>query len=462
MAIEESKKENKHMVNMTAGPILPILVSFALPLMLGSLFQDLYNLADMTIAGYTIGDGALAAISATSGIVSFIMATSRGYNIGNAISVSNSFGGGDIEKTRRNLAGMFTLCYVLSISMTLLLVIGIKPLMRLINTPENLFDDAYRYVIIIILGLSFTMTYDLFACSFRALGNSKLPLVLLIICSVLNIFLDLLFMYVLRMGVMGAALATIIAQLISAVAAAVFFYRLYPELRFRREDFKTVGIVAKDMFPLGIMGALTNSMYAIGWIFMQSGINSLGQNTLVAYAAYKKIDMFAVIPSVAIANTLSTFAAQNFGAKQFKRITKGIFNGIGLSLAINVVTFTIISLVGQPLIRLITNTKSDEVVLQAYTLLRITVAFIWWQTTIMGFRFSIQGMRKKLIPFLGTFFELIIRTVFALCFIPLIGYTAIAWAEAACWVLGGIMMIICYFIIHGKEKRMYETQATSV
>jgi len=449
--------KNKNMVNMTQGPILKILLGFAVPMMIGSLFSDLYNLVDMTIAGYTIGDTALAAISATSGIMAFINATSRGFNIGNAISVSNAFGEGDMEKTRRSLAGMFTLCYALSISLTILLCIFIKPLMRLINTPESLFIDAYKYIIVIIIGLTFTMSYDLFACAFRALGNSKIPLYLLIACSFLNVGLDILFMGALKMGVMGAAIATVLSQLISAIASLIIFLRLYPELHFQKTDFTGVIPIIKDMFPIGMSGALTNSMYSIGWIFLQGSINSLGQNTLVAYAAYKKVSMFAVIPSVSLANTLATFAAQNYGAKNYDRITRGIFTSCGFSFFINIFTFSVTFFLGKPIVQLITNTQSQQVLDEAYNLLLVTNSFVWAQTVIMGFRLSIQGMRKKLIPWLGTCFEMVLRILFALVFIPMWGYIAIGLAESSCWVLGGIMMVICYFIILKKEKKLNES-----
>jgi len=446
---------------MTEGPILRVLIAFAVPMMIGSLFTDLYNLVDMTIAGYTIGDSALAAISATSGIMAFINATSRGFNIGNAISVSNAFGEGNMEKTRKSLAGMLSLCYVLSLTLTLLLCIFIKPLMRLINTPTDLFGDSWNYIIVIIIGLTFTMSYDLFACAFRALGNSKIPLYLLILCSFLNVGLDLLFMKGLRMGVMGAALATVISQLLSAILSLIIFYRIYPELHFKLSDFTGVWPTVKDMIPIGISGALTNSMYSIGWIFMQGSINALGQNSLVAYAAYKKVSMFAIIPSVSLANTMATFSAQNYGAKNFDRITKGILTSCGFSFLVNLVTLTVTVLLGKPIVRLITNTQSPVVLEQAYHLLLVTVSFIWAQTVIMAFRLSIQGMRKKLIPWLGTCFEMVLRILFALVFIPMWGYIAIGLAESSCWVLGGIMMVICYFVILKKEKKLYESSTAA-
>jgi len=446
-----SAQANKNMTNMAEGPILSTLLAFALPMMLGSLFTDLYNLADLSIAGYTIGDEALAAISATSGLMSFITATSRGFNIGNAIAVSNAFGEKDMEKTRKNLAGMMILCFGLSLVMTLIFALFVRPLMNLINTPAGLFDHAYSYIIVIILGLTATMSYDLFACAFRSLGNSRLPLYLLIICSVLNVFLDCLFMAVFSMGVFGAALATVLSQLTSALVSGFLFYRLFPELHFKKTDFQGLLPVLKEMCPLGVSGALTNSMFAIGWIILQSGINSLGQDTLVAYAAYKKISMFTILPSVSLANTLATFSAQNYGAGKLGRITNGIKTACGCSFLINIVSFAIIFFFGRSIITLITNTQNETVIEQAYNLLLVTTAFVWAQTVIMGFRMSIQGMRRKLIPFLGTFLELLIRSVFALVFIPLIGYIAIGWAESACWVIGGLMMMICYFIILRKE-----------
>ena len=446
---------NKKMVDMTQGRILPVLLTFAVPMMLGSLFQDLYNLVDMTIAGYALGDAALASISATGALTQFTNSMSMGFNVGNAIVVSNSFGAGDMDKTRRSFAAMAELCVAMALVMTAILLAAVTPILRLISTPEALFSEARIYIVTILAGLTFSMLYNMFACAYRAVGNSKTPLYFLILSSVLNMILDYLFMVPLHWGVFGAAFATVLSQAISVVLSAVNFHRVYPELRIRKEDLGRTWETIREMFPIGISASLTNSVFAVGAVAIQGAVNALGAETIIAQGATRKIAMFAYLPSVSIANTVATFAAQNYGAKKIDRISQGIRTAIFFSFLCNIVTFAICGGLGGKLTALITNTKSDVVIHQAQTMLRITVPFIFCQTAIMSYRMSIQGMRRKLIPIMGTFIELIIRTTFALVITPMTDYRAIAWAEPASWIISGLSMLISYYVIAAKEKKHF-------
>ena len=447
---------NKNYSDMTKGAILPILWKFALPLMLGGLFQDLYSIADMTIAGHTLGDHALAAISATGAVIMMMNYAAMGFNLGNSILMSNAFGEGDMDKTRKAFFVMIELALAYSVVMTTVFLSFLRPLMQAVNTPPELFADAKTYAVIIIAGLTCNMAYNLFAGAFRALGNSKMPLYLLIFSSFLNIILDYVFIVAFRLGVAGAAYATIFSQLISAVLSALFFFKLFPEMKIRKEDIKGNGAMAKDMFLVGISVAITNSIFAIGAVAIQGAINSLGPDTIIAQSSCSRILAFAMIPSGNIANTASTFAAQNFGAKKFDRITKGLGVSMCMTLTINVLTFTVIFLFGDDLVRLITNTKNENVIYMAQTMLNIECAFIWAQTAVMGFRMCIQSLKKKVIPMFGTAVELVIRCFFAFILTPVIGFKAIALAEPASWLISGAVMVVSYFVIIKKLKKEEE------
>ena len=438
---------NKNYTDMTKGSIAKAILLFGIPMMLGALFQDLYSMVDMTIAGYTLGDEAIAAISATAAVVNAMNYASRGYIMGDAILISNAFGEGDMEKTRKTFIAMIEICAAYSLLFTLVFLLALDPLMRFVNTPEDLYVRARSYAVIIIAGLSAMIAYNIFACAFRALGNSRMPLYFLIFSSLLNIGLDFLCIVVFRLGVAGAAYATVFSQLISAVLSAVFFFKLFPEMRFRLSDCKGTGAIVRDMFPVGISVAITNSIFAVGSVSIQGAINSLGSDTIIAQASAQKLRMFATIPSVNIANTVATFAAQCYGARKYDRITKGIWTGIGLSALFNVLTYAVCFFFGSPLIRLITNTDNDNVVFMAQTMLNIEVAFIWAQTMTMSFRMSIQSLKRKVIPMVGTGVELVIRCVFAFVITPLIGFRAISYAEVASWVISGAAMMICYYIL---------------
>ena len=452
---------NKNYSDMTRGSILPILWKFAIPLMLGGLFQDLYSIADMTIAGHTLGDHALAAISATNAIILMMNYAARGYNLGNSILVSNAFGEGDMEKTRKAFIVMIELCLAYSVVVTAVFLSLLGTLMKSVNTPADLYIDAKLYAVIIIAGLSCTMAYNLFASAFKALGNSKMPLYFLIFSSFLNIALDYLCIVAFGLGVAGAAYATIFSQLISAVLSGIYFFKMFPEMKFKLEDLKGNGALAKDMFLVGISVAITNSIFAIGAVAIQGAINSLGSDTIIAQSSCSKIRAFATIPSVNIANTAATFAAQNFGAKKFDRITKGIWLSMAMSFAFNIVTFSIAFFFGDNIVRLITNTKNETIVSTAQTMLNIECAFIWAQTGVMSFRMCIQSLKKKVVPMFGTAIELVIRCFFAFVLTPVIGFRAISLAEPASWLISGTAMMICYFIISNKMKKAYLAETSS-
>ena len=451
-----AKTANRNYTDMTEGSIARAILLFAVPMMLGGLFQDLYSMVDMTIAGYTLGDSAIAAISATAAVVSAMNYASRGYIMGDAILISNAFGEGNLEKTRKTLIAMIEICAAYAVVFTLIFLLAIDPLMRFVNTPADLYESARSYAVIIILGLSFMIAYNVFACAFRALGNSKVPLYFLIFSSLLNIALDYLCIVVFKLGVAGAAYATIFSQLISAVLSGIFFFRMFPEMRFSLSDLSGTGAIVKDMFPVGISVAITNSIFAVGSVSIQGAINSLGSDTIIAHASAQKIRMFATIPSVNIANTVATFAAQNYGAGRYDRITKGIWTGIGLSAVFNVFTYAVCFFFGGKIVRLITNTANENVVYMAQTMLNIEVLFIWAQTMTMSFRMSIQSLKRKVIPMVGTGVELVIRCVFAFVITPLIGFTAISYAEVASWVISGAAMLVCYYIlINGIKAGKY-------
>ena len=448
-------------LDMTRGRILPMMLQFALPMMLGNLFQHLYNLADMTIAGYALGDHALAAISATAALVTLINTTAMGFNTGNSILIAQAFGAGDHDRTRRSVAGVFELCLILIVILTVGLLLLIDPLLKLIQTPADLYADARAYIVILIAGLCATMLYNMLAGAFRALGNSRVPLMFLIFSSILNVILDLVFMVPLQMGVRGAALATVIAQGISAVLSVLYFYKSYPLFRPRRSDFRGNRALLLDMLPMGISAALTNSLFAIGDIAVQGALNNLGDDAIIAKAVARKIQSFCIIPSICTANTCATFTAQNYGAGRLGRITQGLKVANLFSLCCNVVTFALIYLFGGSIIQVVTNTDSAAVVENGVLMLRIVVAFVFTQTIVTSFRMAIQSMKRKLIPMLGTGIELLTRCFCAFVLAPSLGFLGICFAEPLSWVVSGAAMVICYVLILRKEQRVMKTQSAS-
>lgn len=443
-------------LDMTTGRILPLMLRFAIPVMLGHLFQNVYNLVDMTVAGYAIGDQAIAAVSASSALITLINATAMGFNSGNTIPISQAFGAKEPEQARRCFAGAAQLCLMLAVLATAALLLAAEPLLRLVKTPAELMHDAKSYLVVMVIGLTATMLYNLLAGVFRAVGNSKIPLIFLVISSLLNIGLDILFMVPLGMGVAGAAWATVLAQVISVVLSVIYLYVNYPWLRVRREDLRhNCGLLA-EMLPMGVSLAVTNSLFAIGDIAVQGAVNSLGADAIIAQAAGNKIKSFCVTPSIGMANTCTAFAAQNYGAGKLDRITKGIHNGVLFNMACNVVTYAVVFFFGGPIIRLITNTQSAQVVADGVMMLRIVCALIFVQTIVMVYRMSLSSMSCKVIPIVGTAIELVLRCFSAWVLAPSMGFLGICFAEPLSWLLSGAVMVVCYFCVMRRKREQLQ------
>lgn len=439
-------------LDMTSGKVFPLMLRFAIPVMLGHLFQNVYNLVDMTVAGYAIGDHAIAAVSASSALITLINATSMGFNSGNTIQISQAFGAKDEGQARRCFAGAAQLCLVLAVLATAALLLAVEPLLRLVKTPDELMHDAKSYLMVMVIGLTATMLYNLLAGVFRAVGNSRIPLIFLIVSSLLNIGLDILFMVPLNMGVAGAAWATVLAQAISVVLSAVYLYVNYPWLRIRREDLRRNGGLLAEMLPMGVSLAVTNSLFAIGDIAVQGAVNQLGAQTIIAQAAGNKIKSFCVTPSIGMANTCSAFAAQNYGAGKLDRITRGIHTGVLFNIACNVVTYAVVFFFGGPIIRFITNTDSPQVIADGEMMLRIVCALIFVQTIVMVYRMSLSSMSCKVIPIVGTGIELGLRFFSAWVLAPMLGFLGVCFAEPLSWVVSGAVMMAAYFCVIRRKR----------
>ena len=440
-------------IDMTQGAILPALLSYAFPLMLGSLFQDLYHVADMSIAGHTMGDSALAAISSTGVITTLINPMLNGFCIGSSVQISNRFGEKNHAMARRCIAAMSILCVCMMIAVTSSALLLLEPILDLVKIPGELREEASDYIRVILLGIPATILYDLFACTYRAVGDSKIPLIVLIFSAFTNTGLDYLFIVPFQMGVRGAAVATVVSQIAAAILAWLFFVRRYPELKISREDVRGCRQAMGDMLPYGVSGAFTNSVFAIGAAAIQGTVNSLGAEVIVSQAASSKIKSFAMIPSAALSNAAATFSAQNFGAHKIERIRKGVHTVIGCGIVCTAVLYVLIRIFGEASIRLITDTQNPTILEQARTMLFIAIPFILFQTAVMSYRMSVQGMCRKLIPILGMAIELVIRCTFAFAVTPVMGYRAIAWSEPASWIIGAASMGTAFYLILRKEQK---------
>lgn len=306
--------------SLTEGNSLKQIIWFAFPLLLGNLFQQLYNLADTVIVGKTLGIDALASVGASSSLNFLILGFCMGLCGGFAIPVSQSFGARNYSDMRKYVMNAIWLAAGISLAITVVTAVFCRQILILIKTPDNILEGAYAYLVIIFLGIPFTVTYNLAAAILRALGDSKSPFLFLAVSTVLNIAGDLLTILVLGMGVEGAAIATITAQAISGLCCLVYIRKKFPILAIQKEERKVSGERMGRLLNMGIPMGLQFSITAIGSVMMQSAVNSLGSVIVASFTAGMKVKQFMLAPFDALGNTAATFCGQNLGARKLERI----------------------------------------------------------------------------------------------------------------------------------------------
>mgnify|MGYP004571185655 FL=1 len=439
-------------LDMTSGNILRILLTFALPVFFGSLLQQFYNLADTAIAGNMLGDAALAQIGATSALYSMLTMFSVGLNNGFAISVSRWFGAGDNRKMKQAAAWMMVFSLSVGLLLAALLFLFRCPLLRLLQTPDTAFAGALAYITVIFLGLPFTMLYNMEASLLRAIGNSVVPLLFLAFSSVLNIILDVWFLGSLHMGIQGAAIATVLAQAVSALLGLFYLYRSYPLLRFSFDSLRTGFSFALDVFFNGLSMALMNAVYNIGSVILQGSINALGSTYIAAQVGGRRLAEMFMLPGDSLGASMATYSSQNFGAGKRKRIGDGAKIACALYLiwwlAALLFTFTIAPAV----IRLITGSQDPEVLSNALMYLQVCVPIFPPMGFLVILRNCLQGMHHRYVPLFCSVLELIGKILFALFLVPSIGYRAVCFCEPTTWIICCAVICIFTFMIR-KEFR---------
>ena len=439
-------------LDMTSGNILRILFTFALPVFFGSLLQQFYNLADTAIAGNMLGDAALAQIGATSALYSMLTMFSVGLNNGFAISVSRWFGAGDTKKMKQAAAWMMVFSLSVGLLLAALLFLLRCPLLRLLQTPDTAFAGALAYITVIFLGLPFTMLYNMEASLLRAIGNSVVPLLFLAFSSVLNILLDVWFLGSLHMGIQGAAIATVLAQAVSALLGLFYLYRSYPLLRFSFNSLRTGFSFALDVFFNGLSMALMNAVYNIGSVILQGSINALGSTYIAAQVGGRRLAEMFMLPGDSLGASMATYSSQNFGAGKRKRIGDGAKIACALYLiwwlAALLFTFTIAPAV----IRLITGSQDPEVLSNALMYLQVCVPIFPPMGFLVILRNCLQGMHHRYVPLFCSVLELIGKILFALFLVPSIGYRAVCFCEPTTWIICCAVICIFTFTIR-KEFR---------
>ena len=430
------------MKDLTTGRPLRLILQFAVPVLLGNLFQLFYNLADTRIVGSFLGDQALAAVGATNSINSLMIGLLMGLANGFAITTARRFGAGDRDGVRRSVGAIFTWSLVFSLSLTIVTVLALHPVLRALNTSDELIGQSAAYFRIILLGAVVTMLYNMCAAVLRAIGDSVTPLVVLIFAALLNVGLDLLCVCVLKMGVRGAALATVAAQAVSVVLCLIYVRRryawLWPRAKELRPDAQTTG----QLFGAGISMALTLSLVNIGSVLLQSAINTFGVNTIVAHTAARRLTELFMLPFSVLGQTMATYCGQNRGAGRFDRIRQGIWQSLVISWGWCVIVIVMSWTVVPSMVRAVTGTETAEVIDTASLYLRVDTLFYAITVAISIIRNSLQGIGDHVTPIVSSAIELGGKLAIVLFLTPRLGYFGVILAEPIVWALMVIPLIV--------------------
>lgn len=437
--------------DLTQGNVAKLLLFFAFPTLLSNVFQQFYNLADTAIAGHILGDNALVAIGASSTVNSLVLSFAWGLNGGFGIIIAQCFGAKDFKKLKKSVAISLSINVLFSLIVCIFGIFMSRPMLQALNTPAARLNEANSYISVILVFIIVPMLYNLEAVILRSLGDSKTPLYFLIFSSVLNIILDYVLIKFTQMGVKGAAVATVLAQLLSVILCFVVILKNFKIIRLKKNDFHFSASLFKNMMSAGMAMAVMNSIFSIGSIIMQGSINALGEDVIAAHLGSRKVAEMFMQPLVTIGTACSTFVGQNYGALKIGRIKASIKYSTIYSLIWSVFIFFILWFFGGQIARLVTGSASQVVFDNTQMYLRINAPFYFVLGLLFTLRFSIQSVDRKMPPIISSSMELASKIAAAYLFIPLWGYLGACIAEPLSWTLGAIYLL---FVFKNEFKRL--------
>nr|WP_330375912.1 MATE family efflux transporter [Dorea sp. D27] len=437
--------------DMTVGSPAKIILNFTIPIFIGNIFQQLYSMVDTVIVGKFVGNEALAAVGACGTLMFLILGFLLGLTAGFTVITAQHYGAGNMEAVRKSVASASILSAVVSVLITILSMAMMKHVLNWMNTPSDMYKEAYGYIMVICGGIAAQVLYNLLAGILRAVGDSKRPLYFLILAAFLNIFLDLLFIIVFQMGAAGAAYATVISQGVSGVLCLAYIIKKMPELHPHREDWKMDKSLAKWQLKIGIPMALQFSITAVGTIVVQSALNVLGSVAVAGFAAASKIEQIVTQAYVAIGTTMATYCAQNTGAKKLARVKAGFCSATWIGIVYAAITGAVIIFAGKYMTVLFVSENVNEITAYVDIYLKCVGLSFIPLVFVNVFRNGIQGMGFGLLPMLAGVAELIGRSGAALTASHFGSYAGICLASPAAWLLAGALLVSMYFFIMKRK-----------
>ena len=443
--------------DMTTGSSLKIILLFSIPVLLGNLFQQFYNMVDTIIVGRYLGEDALAAVGSTGCIMFLVLGFATGIAQGFGVMISHAFGAKDFRLLKHYVALSLILTVIVSAILTIPTVAASRLFLVWMHTPDNILSMADAYIKVIFAGIILTMLYNVSAGILRGIGDSKTPLYFLIFSSILNVLLDLLFIIVLKAGTAGAAYATIIAQGISAILCFIHMFRQFEILRTTKADYYLDRPGVINMLSIGIPMALNYSITAIGTMILQSAVNVFGSSVVASFTAASKVNNIATQTMPTLGTAMATYCGQNLGAGKYDRIFDGMRKGFFICIAAAAIGAAICIFGGEFIVSWFVSNPSDEIFSYAMMYLKTVSWFFLPLAMIFLYRNALQGLGEGLVPMLSGVIELVCRFVAIALLQKPLGYQGICLADPAAWVGAGIPLMITYIIWKSKKIRQHSS-----
>lgn len=440
--------------DMTKGSPMKLILGFSIPLLFGFLFQQFYNLMDTVIVGRFLGKDNLAAVGATSSINFMIIGFCMGICSGFSIPVSHKFGAGDHAGLRRVVANCVWLSAAFAAAMTVLTTLLCRFILVAMKTPDNILDAAYSYIWVIFLGIPVTFLYNMTAGVIRALGDSRTPVIFLVMSSFINIGLDLFFIIRLQWGVQGAAWATVISQGISGLCCLLFMIKKFEILRIQKAEWAPDRHLIGTLCGMGVPMGLQYSITAIGSVILQSATNTLGSDAVAAVTAAGKISGFLACPFDAMGSTMATYGGQNVGAGRLDRIGQGLKSCILLGAGYSVIALGISVFFGRSLATLFLDASEMAIIDNVRKFLTLATIFYFPLALVNIIRFLIQGVGFPAFAILAGVFEMAARALTGFVLVPRLGFTGSCLGSPIAWILADAFLIPAYFHVRKKLARI--------
>lgn len=437
---------------MTSGPCLPLIFNFTLPLLLGNMLQQTYSLIDAAIVGKFLGINALASVGASTSVVFLILGFCNGCCGGFGIPVAQKFGARDYVSMRRLVSVSLKLAGMMSVGIALITCLMCAFILRTMQTPENIFQDAYWYLLITFIGVPCTFFYNLLSSIIRALGDSKTPFWFLLFSTILNVLLDLLCILVFHWGVAGAAIATVFSQGVSAVLCYFYMYRKFEILRMQPADKRFRPELARQLIFVGVPMGLQFSITAIGSIMLQSANNALGTACVAAFTAAMRIKMFFLCMLESLGIAMATFCGQNYGAGKPERIWTGV-KAASLMMIVYVAAVAIILWgFSEKFVLLFVDPSETEIIADAALFLHISVSFFPVLGLLCILRYSIQGAGYTKLAMFSGVSEMIARILVSVVAVPLWGFWAVCFGDPTAWVFADAFLIPAFIYVYRRLR----------